>query len=98
MGSKSATLHFPADAEVHITGTVKDNMSGLFAFPLPWELVSTHVGLGLETHHPMSMETWTNTAGIGTFTVTFDDTSGVRVGLRGMELATFLVGEQVASG
>ena len=75
-GSKSATLHFPADAEVHITGTVKDNMSGLFAFPLPWELTPLTSGSVAKNSSSDVNETWTNTGGDEDLTVTFDDTSG----------------------
>lgn len=76
-GSRTATVNFPAGAEIAVTGTVKDNMSGFFAFPLPWELHPIGVSGGVPKNSSVTVnETWTNGLSAQDVTLSFEDTSG----------------------
>lgn len=76
-GSRTATVNFPAGAEIAVTGTVKDNMSGFFAFPLPWELHPIGVSGAVPKNSSATVdETWTNGSSAQDVTLSFEDTSG----------------------
>lgn len=76
-GTDNALLHFPADAEVHITGTVKNSTSNWLFPTLAWQVNPLVAASTLGKGQTATVDTtWKNGSSDQTLTVTFEQLPG----------------------